>query len=63
MRLLDKSISIQEIKRELAFFKFEPVNQEFDQLVTGQPAGAERVRKRGVKNKRVAAFNFGARAV
>lgn len=63
MRLLDKSISIQEIKRELAFFWFEPVNQDFHQLVTGQPAGAESVRKRGVKNKRVAAFNFGARAV
>ena len=45
MRLLDKSISIQEIKCELAFFWLEPVNQEFDQLVTDQPAGAESVKK------------------
>ena len=56
-------MAVKKVQRELAFLWLEPVNQEFDQLVTGQPAGAESVRKRGVKNKRVAAFNFGARAV
>lgn len=63
MRAFLCGLTVEQVQRELAFFWLEPVNQEFDQLVTGQPAGAESVRKRGVKNKRVAALNFSASAV
>lgn len=53
-------VTVKQVQCELLFVRLKLVYQEFNQLVTGQAAGAECMGKLSVKNKRVTAFNLSA---
>lgn len=61
--LLLCGLAVEQVQRELTFFRLKPVNQEFIQLIAGQPAGAQGMRKLRVKHECVTAFNFRTGAV